>query len=297
MTTVTYRPSKAPSFTRCPASAKYSSDPSEAALRGTQLHAEAAQALDSEDFDYSAYTKWVERQRAFYDGMFIEHPINCGASSGTADLVLYDTAWRIPPMIVDLKTGMIPVEVHDNRQLAMYAYGFLSEYNQLSLGAYGVIFQFGAATSTFFSNEYLECVINAVQWARNNPEVHVAGNIQCRYCSHKTECGAFMSHYFEGLDKLSLAEKFARIENIRKWCDEIEDAAYTAHSSGNLPGYKLVPGRMGQRKWKDGAVEELEAAGVEMYKQVLKSPADFKDSTNLRDFVVQFPTKAKLKPE
>lgn len=268
---------------------------SSAAVKGTALHAEAAEALEAGDFDNSAYTKWVAQQG--YDSMLVESKVDCGMTSGTADCILYDSAWKRPPMIVDLKTGFVEVEAHENKQLALYAYGFLKAHNKLHLGAFGTIFQFGKPDTYYYTPSWLITVVDQVRWAMANPELHRAGDVQCRYCPHKINCAAFEQHYLTAIEMKTLEEKFARIEMIRKWCDEVEAEAYEAYDRGELKGYALVEGRNGARRWKDGAEKELESQGLTIYKKVLKSPAEIEKEfkVSVSELTYQPKTKAKLK--
>ena len=112
----------------------------------------------------------------------------------------------------------------------------------------------------------------------------VPGEVQCRFCKAKAMCPALRGVVqaetkadFEVLDPLPLAkadrpvlavpetgEALAKalpwLESIEKWCDAVRAAAMGRLQAGDaVPGYKIVAGRKGPRKWTDGAEERMKA--------------------------------------
>jgi hypothetical protein len=64
----------------------------------------------------------------------------------------------------------------------------------------------------------------------------------------------------EGTSNEELSKKLSKIEAIRKWCDAIEQEAYTlaVERGERIPGFKVVEGKAGNRKWSsDEEVTEL----------------------------------------
>lgn len=112
----------------------------------------------------------------------------------------------------------------------------------------------------------------------------VPGESQCRFCKAKAVCPALRGVVqaetkadFEVVDPLPLAkadrpvlvvpetgETLAKalpwLESIEKWCDAVRAAAMGRLQAGDaVPGYKLVAGRKGPRKWTEGAEERMKA--------------------------------------
>lgn len=132
------------------------------------------------------------------------------------------------------------------------------------------------------------------------------GESQCRFCKAKATCPALVSMVREQTaadfdvipvdatpvvnpeapvreNKLPLppdAEGIARalpwLDAIESWCDAVRAAATARLEAGErVPGWKLVSGRAGARKWAEGAEETLahmRIAKATLYKKVLVSP-------------------------
>lgn len=133
----------------------------------------------------------------------------------------------------------------------------------------------------------------------------VPGEEQCRFCRAKAECpslrrkvAAEVAGDFKALDdpepltdetigeevrlpgeeNLLLAAHLQSVPLIRQWCDAIEKAAEAAlHRGEAVPGFKLVEGKRGNRKWSsEQEVEDLfksmRLKQDEMYKFTLITP-------------------------
>ena len=122
------------------------------------------------------------------------------------------------------------------------------------------------------------------------------GEKQCRFCNAKAICPAQRKNVeeatdadFDDLDQqelapsegidLELLSKFMqKIDLIEGWCKAVRTLTFTELKEGNdVPGYKLVNGREGNRKWKDqvDAEEKMKSQRLkldEMYKQTIISP-------------------------
>lgn len=100
----------------------------------------------------------------------------------------------------------------------------------------------------------------------------------CRFCKAKSKCPMLAKQVaevvdadFEVLEKAEPAElvvpqtaerlafAWRFLPAIRMWCDAVEGSMYARMQSGeSFPGYKLVAGRAGPRKWADAkAAEEI----------------------------------------
>lgn len=120
----------------------------------------------------------------------------------------------------------------------------------------------------------------------------------CRFCAAKAKCLALSAQVSEatamGFDDLTdvpataddlktvtpdrLASLFARVGLVEHWCKAIREAVFAELSAGrDVPGYKLVEGKRGHRKWQDDAAAEAMLKSMrlkreEMYDFSLISP-------------------------
>lgn len=108
----------------------------------------------------------------------------------------------------------------------------------------------------------------------------VAGEAQCHYCAAKAACPKATQKVAEeasldfdvlppaqteaksragALDDEALAKKRAYTDFLRQWCDAVDAEAHRRAMNGvELPGWKLVVGREGNRAWDDPeAVKKL----------------------------------------
>lgn len=118
------------------------------------------------------------------------------------------------------------------------------------------------------------------------------GEKQCRWCKAKAKCPALRDEVaavtgaeFDNLDQTELppvsdlVAAYAKVDLIEKWCAAVRAAAHEAAERGELPGYKLVAGRKGNRAWGSNEAEaEQLLKGMrfkkeEMYTFKLISPA------------------------
>jgi hypothetical protein len=132
-------------------------------------------------------------------------------------------------------------------------------------------------------------IMNEAASGSLNPEQYlVPGEAQCRFCRAKATCPALakqvaasVSADFEVLpaaeteqaltvpeEAAQLARALPWLETIENWCDAVRAAAKARLERGeSIPGYKLVAGRKGPRKWTDEAEEILK--GMRINKSVL----------------------------
>src|SRR5690606_31934270 len=123
------------------------------------------------------------------------------------------------------------------------------------------------------------------------------GEKQCKFCKARAECPARAKWVSETVwddgnaitaptyqpikppEHKHLALYLSRVAGIRDWCSAVEEAAQVALERGEeVPGYKLVQGRAGNRSWanEEGArktLAELVDESVLLTEPKLKTPA------------------------
>lgn len=163
------------------------------------------------------------------------------------------------------------------------------------------------------------------------------GASQCRFCKAKASCPALCNQVLatvkddfvdvtepvapqienaadRELDNTMLGNLLGSVDLIESWCKSIRAKAESELLGGNdVPGYKLVQGRRGARKWSDGLVAEETLKSMrlkveEMYDLKLISPttADKLSKTRrigprqwakLKDIITQPDGKPSVAPE
>lgn len=187
--------------------------------------------------------------------------------------------------IIDYKYGQgVPVSAVDNPQMQLYALGAWFDYGI----AYDLkniemhIFQprIGNISAHKLTLEQLlawaEDVVapTAVKAAKGEGE-YKAGE-HCRFCPHAGRCRELTwtcTEYVEthdlrvavpALTPQAVAEVLAMEPLIQLWLKKVKAQALTSlMEGGEVPGYKVVEGKLGNRKWTDElqALAALQAAG------------------------------------
>ena len=218
---------------------------------------------------------------------------------GTSDAVVL----RPPELQVhDLKFGMgVRVDAERNEQLMLYAlgalyqFGPLAEFERVTM----VIHQprLGHVSEwTCSVKELLEFAERAQQAAARASEcmrrtVTIAdlkvGEDQCRWCRAKATCPAIAAKVSEEFEAVPapdaatderLAQAMANVELVEGWCKAIRAETERRLLAGQpVPGFKLVEGRRGARKWQDEKAVEAQLKAMrlrieEMYDLSLISP-------------------------
>lgn len=212
---------------------------------------------------------------------------------GTADLVaVQELANTDEHMLVigDLKTGRHRVEAKENKQLMLYALGVYRRlkrrYNITVVRL--VIFQpyAGGASEWDISVEGLELFAKFAQKrALSALDAYFRGkkNLKasdfrpsvdgCQWCRFSEQCAArtktvnsVLAEELEDdfaleLTPEQLVTEYEKLPLLHQHIDKVEKAMAAAlHSGKKVPGYKLVEGRPGVRRWSDEKwVEELAA--------------------------------------
>lgn len=190
--------------------------------------------------------------------------------------------------IIDYKYGQgVPVSAVDNPQMKLYALGALNDY--------GIAYDITRVEMHIYQprlNNVSDCslmVEDLLEWAENTVkpvankaakgEGDYAAGEWCRFCPHAGRCRELTKTCTEYVETHSLrvalpvlaphevAEVLRMEPLISLWIKRVKDQALTALlEGGKIPGYKVVEGKLGNRKWKDEleVAEALKAAGYQL---------------------------------
>ena len=218
---------------------------------------------------------------------------------GTSDAVVFSEGVL---HVCDLKYGKgEPVSADGNPQLAIYAgaalaaFDFLGEIREVcmhivqprlnSISVWRVSVDELMAFLADVTRAGAQCL--RLLDENGDPDTVPAEFFQpcakaCRFCRHRGKCAALAKYALSvaglelpaplkaSLDVQQLAYILDRIGLIKSWMGEVEAAAHAALMEGReVPGYKLVEGRAGSRKWTD------ESKADKLLK-AWKVPADFR---------------------
>lgn len=259
--------------------------------------------------EYAAGHELMIEQRVEFS-----HVVNVPESFGTSDVVIL-TSDGEEIQVHDLKYGRgVKVDAEDNPQLQLYALGALNEFgmigefkrvrmvihqprlNHLSEWACSVeeLQAFGRGASVFAAR--------SIQMMSESDEVITQnltpGEKQCRFCKAKAVCPKLAAHIEDvigkdfgyltsteaDVDKMlddsttPLSDKMAAVDLIETWCKGVRAKVESELFSGrDVPGYKLVEGKRGNRKWGDASEVETAMKAMrlkleEMYDFTLISP-------------------------
>jgi len=236
------------------------------------------------------YAKLV-REYAGTSSLLVEQRLSFGKTIdvpgqfGTSDAVILKDDEVI---VVDLKYGTgVRVEAENNEQAQLYALGVLEEYDYLDSGwemVTMVIHQprlnhVAEWTITVeqlreFGENARLCAVEAL-W-HENPPLN-PGEKQCRWCKAKATCPALRDEVlgvvaqvgtFDNLDapaesisgsssSVDIATALSKVGLIEDWCKAIRaEAERRLFAGDDVPGFKLVEGRQGNRAWTDKEAAE-----------------------------------------
>lgn len=229
-------------------------------------------------------------------------------ASGTADFIAIGVDGTL--LIADFKYGMgVEVEAERNPQLTIYALAAMDEFDS-SLGISNVrlmiyqprispepkVYDWDMGELADFRKRVQAAAQRAASLLGSADAFQflVPGETQCRFCRAKASCPALREKAKEIVaadfdtikpsEPLKLPETPEQIAKALAWLGPIEDwcAAVRSAAQGRLergesvPGYKLVAGRKGARKWVPGAenvVGQMRIARSVLYKKVFITPA------------------------
>ena len=175
--------------------------------------------------------------------------------------------------IIDYKYGQgVPVSAVDNPQMKLYALGALNDYG-IALDVKKVeihIFQPRLNNISTDSiavealTEWAEKTVKPVAEKAALGKGKYAPGEHCRFCQHGGKCRALTKLCTEYLDTHGLrvalpvlaphevADVLRMEPMVTLWLKKVKEQALTTLMNGEeLPGYKLVEGKLGNRKWKD----------------------------------------------
>jgi hypothetical protein len=233
-------------------------------------------------------------------GFFDPH----GLVGGSCDFVCGDS--RSGVHVVDYKNGRHEVDAEENFQLQIYGLPLAHnlQSDNLTLHIYQPNTPGDPATSwrvphpTLATRRAMFADAAAAQMdpARNHQQITGA---HCHWCRGKSGCDAWKAkaHELAALDfqpvpagrpqliapanmtpvQVAAALTWSgQLQNaLAEWSGEVQARALVLAEAGNLPGYKIVEGRRGNRKWKDPdkAATIMEFAGIDPRPAGILSPA------------------------
>lgn len=235
------------------------------------------------------YADYIEEQKKSNDAtILLEQRVDFSPwvpeGFGTCDcLIIQDDTITV----IDYKYGQgVAVSATDNSQLRLYALGAMNDYGSV-LGITKVEMHIYQPRLNNISTDSIT-VDELMEWAdktvKPTADKAVKGKGKycpgehCRFCQHGGKCRALTKACTEYLDvhgaRVSLpvlapyevADVLRMEPLISLWLKKVKEQALTTLMSGEeLPGYKLVEGKLGNRKWKDErtVIQILNGAGYE----------------------------------
>lgn len=234
---------------------------------------------------------------------------------GTADLVavIPRTDGSFMLLVGDLKTGRHAVDAKENKQLMLYALAILAKLRRLydiTLVRLAIFQPYCGGPSEwditpegldifrkFASKRAIEALDVYYGGKKNLKASHFRPSADaCQWCRFNEKCNARTKAAIQtggttatdadlGDDNHEMTPEelkaaYEKLPELRQHIATIEKAMHAALLSGvAVPGYKLVTGNEGNRKWYDAAkvTEMLEGARIKrdmMFKESLISPTD-----------------------
>lgn len=262
---------------------------------------------------------YVEQRLSFSDAVGVPD------SFGTSDAVIIHPD-RIT--IIDLKYGTgVRVDANENEQLMLYALAALENF--------GVAYDFSEVVMVVHQPrlnhvaEYAVPVEHIRAFAErakeaahralfaNDPEFQ-PGEKQCKFCKAKATCPALKAEVDQATadvakpedfadlvqsDGKDLAEALKRVAVIEQWCAAVREEAERRLLAGEpVPGFKLVEGRKGNRKWADEAAAEemlhsLRLNYNQIFEKKLVSPAKIEKLLKTKPKALELVMKHTVRPD
>jgi len=231
----------------------------------------------------------------------IGHLTGEDGATGTSDAIVVDTTNRVL-FVIDLKYGMgVRVDAADNEQLMMYALGALelcgqlTDFNEVCMVIHQPRLNHVAEHWLYVSDLLaFRAKVEAAAQDTRQPDARLEpGEKQCKFCKAKHDCPALKALIEETVDHIapavsaddfadlgdnSLSIAMGRVDLIEQWCRSVRAEVERRLVAGkDVPGYKLVEGRRGNRAWKSAEIAQEELAKFlkrdEMYEEKFISPA------------------------
>lgn len=236
-----------------------------------------------------AYTEYIEERLKTPDSLImLEQRVDFSPwvpdGFGTADcIIIQGTAMDV----IDYKYGQgVPVSAEDNPQEKLYGLGALNEYGY----AYDIekvrlhifqprinnvsVYELTAEELLAWGDKIKPIARDAARGTGN----YKAGS-HCKFCPHAGRCRELtkvctdyvtthgMSVQVPKLAPHEVAEVLAMEPLVSMWIKRVKDQALTDMLNGEqVPGYKVVEGKLGNRKWTDelAVAEKLRDAGYQL---------------------------------
>ena len=221
------------------------------------------------------YADYIEEQKKSNDAIvLLERRVDFSSwvpeGFGTCDcLIIQDDTLTI----IDYKYGQgVPVSATNNPQLRLYALGAMNDYGDV-LGITKIemhIFQprLNNVQDDKITAEELMAWANKTVKPTAEKAIKGKGKYapgeHCRFCQHAGRCRALTKLCTEYLDTHGLrvsvpvlapyeVADILRMEPmVTLWLKKVKDQALSTLMNGEeLPGYKLVEGKLGNRKWRN----------------------------------------------
>ncbi len=190
--------------------------------------------------------------------------------------------------IIDYKFGQgVPVSATDNPQMKLYAlgalndYGFVYDVNRVRMHIYQPRLDNISVDELTVEDLLAWATITVMPTAAKAAQGKGGYNPgeQCRFCPHAGRCRSLTKLCTEYVETHSLrvavpvlaphevAEVLKMEPLVTLWLRRVKDQAMTTLlNGGTVPGYKVVEGKLGNRKWSDElkVADALKAAGYTM---------------------------------
>jgi Protein of unknown function (DUF2800) len=235
--------------------------------------------IDDEFVDHvNTYLKGVRAAIGKDDSAYFELPLDMSPvygvaeQSGTGDAVLLRHARR-DLYVGDAKFGWGPVSARRNRQLLSYAAAALFQFDEFGAAFDTVTLAIHQPRVADLPSEWTVRAHLVRRWAaaaakraaRTLPETAplIPGEIQCQWCPARATCKARANNVLLQFPLAEKAQSFSaetadiaawlnEVDMIESWCRDIRaEALRRAQAGQDIPGYKIIEGRRGPRRWAD----------------------------------------------
>ena len=221
------------------------------------------------------YADYIEEQKKSNDAIvLLEQRVDFSPwvpdGFGTCDCIIIQDETLT---IIDYKFGQgVMVSAQDNPQMKLYALGAMNDYG-IAMDVKKVELHIFQPRMNNISTDTLT-VEELMTWAEKTVKPTAAKAIKgkgnyapgehCRFCQHGGKCRALTKLCTEYLDTHGLrvalpvlaphevADVLRMEPMVTLWLKKVKEQALTTLMNGEeLPGYKLVEGKLGNRKWAD----------------------------------------------
>ncbi len=221
------------------------------------------------------YAAYIEEQKKSNDAIvLLEQRVDFSPwvpdGFGTCDCIIIQEETLT---IIDYKYGQgVMVSAQDNPQMKLYALGAMNDYG-IAMDVKKVELHIFQPRLNNISTDSLT-VEELMEWAEKTVKPTAEKAIKgkgkyapgehCRFCQHGGKCRALTKLCTEYLDTHGLrvalpvlaphevADVLRMEPMVTLWLKKVKEQALTTLMNGEeLPGYKLVEGKLGNRKWKD----------------------------------------------